>query len=1079
MTNVTTSAFPLPYTGASSITTTAKTTYTASSMPGAWLYSTFGSIPIYNSISDLSANQYKFNNSTSYIRVLTGYKVIYYTSNNFGGTDTTVDFTNNSYQLFTTATNILSIRLYYQGVEVKNNNSPINIPYSITNSNNSNTIDKTGLLYYYPFDTDIVNYSSALDGNTYELSSATLSTSTTKLTSGSLSIASGGHFRVPEHKIDSSVGYSIALWYKLGSVAGIGASARIIQLATKLNIGQDIFIRYPIAGSGAMQFSPKGSTVGYTYDLNYTMDTNWHHICVTCSIGGYWTVYIDSVEVSMTNQISIPTSLVFNYWYINKSSYTGNGNASCNINQLLIFSRELKPYEIYYLYQNPTTVQLGYMQSQISNTSLQYYYPLNNNFNDISNSTFTEGGIDNGIYTGITALDSSKTIMTNKSININSLGYFQVPPHYITTNYSIAMWFKLNSNSSGTYSRVFDFNTGLNGNGTIYSGLILYFRDALSGKLFFTPNDINSPEITTTSTLNTTKWYHICVTHSNSSWIIYVDAVSVGTTTFAPTNLLLTDCYIGRSTFNNGLTNCNVNQLAIFSKTLTLTEIQTLQNNPTQPITISNMMYYYPFNTDFFDYSKTIITNVGTDNSTHTNVTINSGEGINNGIYTGITALDTTTKKTTTSSLKISNSINAFFQVPSHYIPINYSISFWVKLNTFSSGTWSRIIDFSSAKNGTALGGPLLFFAAADSGSLGFSPSPASINHYGLYVMDFNWHHMCITYNGSNSTWILYVDGVVKHTSVYTAATTFLNFCYIGKSNWDQDASSSTNCNINQLAIFSKTLSLYDVQDLSNNPTKPITLSNLMYYYPFDTDFYDYSQTKMTDRSANINSSVGYIQAPSHYINPTGYSISMWYKLNSYPTVSNARVFDFSPALNAGIFGGVVLFFPTANSGALFFTPFNNGQTNTSVGYTMDLNWHHISVTYSASNLWSVYVDASLCYTRTMVATTNLLNFCYIGKGTFTADGNVNCNVKQLAIYQRTLQVDEIRFLYDNPNCPINNSSISIPTTLSNYYPCFPGCYLFVNGKTAIPLYASSYNQNWCFDQDGAWWVLPGYKIVV
>ena len=82
MSNVTTSNFPLPYTGASSITTTAKTTYTTSSMPGAWLYSTSGSIPIYNSISDLNANQYKFA-SAVYIRVLPGYKVIYYTVKNF------------------------------------------------------------------------------------------------------------------------------------------------------------------------------------------------------------------------------------------------------------------------------------------------------------------------------------------------------------------------------------------------------------------------------------------------------------------------------------------------------------------------------------------------------------------------------------------------------------------------------------------------------------------------------------------------------------------------------------------------------------------------------------------------------------------------------------------------------------------------------------------------------------------------------------------------------------------------------------------------------------------------------------
>lgn len=1076
MTTITTSDFPFPYTGASSIATTAKTTYTSSLMPGAWLYSAFGSIPIYNSISDLSANQYKFNNSAAYIRVLPGYKVIHSRNINFGGTATTVDLSNNSYQLFQTASNMLSLRLYYQGIQIKNNSIPKNIPYSITNSNSSNMLDKTGLLYYYPFDTDIVNYSSALDGNTYELSSATLSTTTTKLTSGSLAIASGGHFRVPEHKIDSSIGYSIALWYKLGSVSGIGAGARIIQLATNLNIGEDIFITYPTAGSGAMQFSPKGLTVGYTYDLNYTMDTNWHHICVTCSIGGYWTVYIDSVEVSMTNKKSIPTSLVLNYCYINKSSYSADGNASCNVNQLLIFSRELKPYEIYYLYLNPTTVQLGYMQSQISNASLQYYYPLNNNFNNMVNENLLEGAINNSVNNGII---SSESLSLSGQANT----YFTIPPHYIGDNYSISFHFKINSYPLRDAANIFNFATQSGGNQSFR------LKFSSNGGSLLQVNVNYSGNFVTDYNLALNTWVNICITFdkyndiSDNTWKVYIDGQLYKTHNRESFPYLMSKCIFAEPGANlatsvdpNTITtlNCNFKQVAIFSKTLTLSEIATLQNS-NERITLSNLMYYYPFITDFYDYSKTSYPSLGIDDGTHTNVTINSGEGVNNGIYTGINSLDTNTKKTTTSSLKISNSGTAFFQIPSHYIPVNYSISLWFYLNSYSTGTYSRVFDFSAGLNGSITGGPLLAFRYANSGSLWFNSGVGSNINTGSTLNLNTWYHICVTYNGT--AWNVYVNGTVTsvNNTANTASQYLLNFCYIGKSTWDVDGSS--NCNINQFAVFSKRLTFDEIQDLYNKPTEPITIPNLMYYYPFDIDFYDYSQLQMMNRSANINSSLGHFIAPDHYINPTGYSISMWYKLNSYQTGTNARVFDFARALNGTTSGAVVLFFPTANSGALSFTPFNGVSSSASIGYTMDLNWHHICVIYTGS-IWYIYIDSALVYQITYTPTTSLLNFCYVGKSTYTSSGNINCNVKQVAIYQRTLSVDEIRFLYDNPNCPINNNTITT-SVLTNYYPCFPGCYLFVNGKTAVPLYTSITDQNWNFDQDSAWWVLPGYKIIV
>jgi hypothetical protein len=886
MSNIATPRFPFTYTGASSITTTAKTTYTTSSMPGAWLYSTTGSIPIYNSISDLSANQYKFNNSAAYIRVLTGYKVIHYTSNNFGGTSTTVDFTNNSYQLFTTATNILSLRLYYQGVEVKNNNIPINIPYSITNSNNSNTIDKTGLLYYYPFDTDIVNYSSASDGNTYELSSATLSTSTTKLTSGSLSIASGGHFRVPTHYINPSTGYSIALWYKLGTKTGTWS--RIFDFSRMLNgPGDGIILGYPNLGSNLLRFSSANGGLG-DIDTNYTMDTNWHHVCVTCSIGGYWTVYIDAVEVSMENRKIFPTVSKLNYCYINKSVYA-DGTASCNINQLLIFNREIKPYEVYYLYQTPTTVQLGYMQSQISNASLQYYYPLKGNFNDISNSTFTEGGINNSVNNGVI---SSSSLYLNGGSTTN----FSIPSHYIGNNYSFSFHFKINEYPKRSFANIVNIRPGSNTN----EGFNLYFSgyNVDVDKLQFI---VNGAPFGAEYSMALNTWVNICVTYNttNNEWKLYFNAILTKTQARAISSSLMQNWNFALPGANSSLSNdpntittlnCNVKQLAIFSKTLSLSEIQTLQNRNI-PITLSNVMYYYPFETDFFDYSKTTYPPVGTDNSTHTNVTIDTKINtlpLDNGTYTnGVIA--TTPNQMTNGSISINST--RFFQVPSHYIPTNYSIALWVYLNSYSSGNWSRILDFGAAIDGAAAGGPILFFQNMNTGSLGFTPAGGVINTnvYDLKTLLINtWYHVCITYNGT--TWTVYVDGLSIHTRNYTASTTLLQYCYIGRSTYTAD--STTNCNVNQLAIFNQCLTVDQITTLRSNPNKYIRLTNLMYYYPFDGDFYDYSKMNTNIPSANINSSVGWIQTPSHYINPTGYSISLWYKLNSYAVGSGARVFD-------------------------------------------------------------------------------------------------------------------------------------------------------------------------------------------
>uniref|UniRef100_A0A6C0D2L0 LamG-like jellyroll fold domain-containing protein n=1 Tax=viral metagenome TaxID=1070528 RepID=A0A6C0D2L0_9ZZZZ len=1019
MTTVTASNFPLSYSGASALTSTTLTNnYNAHAMPGAWIYSSNGSYPIYYSIADFGTNQYGFT-STTYYQIMPGYKIIYYTSSYFSGTSATIDNSNNSYLLSQSITaTIYSIKLYYQGVEITNikqsQQTSLKLPYSIK-SQYPNTIDPTGLLYYYKFDTDTLDYSSGY-GVLNGTNTGSIVTTATKLYSGSLYLNNGNYFQVPTHTIDQTKGYSVALWYRLNSTP-TGTYPRILDIAKGINQSNGMALYY--SSSNNLSFSSNTGGTGDT-GLNYAMDNNWHHVCMTCSINGYWTVYIDGCEMRATIIQTLPfvTTNSAGAWFLNKSNNTTEGTANANFNQLLIFARELKPYEVYYLYNSPTTLNLSYLPLQISNQNLKYYYPFTNNLNNYSYTT----GIDDSSHTG-TTIDTTNTIMNYGSLNINSAnGFFQVPSHYIKNKYSISFWYKLNSYSSGTYSKIIILANSLSGGSS--GGPSLSYANANSGSIYFTPIDGQTPNISIGYTMDF-NWHHICLIY-NGSWTIYIDGINIYSITSTIVSSLINYYYIGKSTYSaHGNTNANFNQFTIFNKELSITEINTLYKNPTNYINISNILYYYPFNTNFNNIStsgKVTPPYNGLDDSNH-----------------GALTIDNTKTIMSTGSLKVDSSTGVF-QVPPHYITNGYTVAFWYKLSAYSTGTYSKIIHFGTALSGGSPGGPSLSFANASSGALYFSAIDGQTSNISTgYTMDLNWHHICLVYNGS---WTIYIDGINIYSISSTIVSSLINYYYIGKSTYTTDG--NTIANFNQLIIMKRAISLTELFTLYQYPLNTITLP-CSYYYPFQSNFnncydllnpiddsihtgliIDSTIRIASSGSLKVDSSVTAFQVPSHYIT-NGYTVAFWYKLSAYSTGTYSKIIHFGTALSGGSPGGPSLSFANASSGALYFATIDGQTSNISTGYTMDLNWHHICLVYNG--LWSIYIDSNKIYSVSSTIVSSLINYYYIGKSTYTNDGNTVANFNQLVIFNRELSQSEISLLYNNPSNQITLSGMKY------YYP--------------------------------------------
>jgi hypothetical protein len=241
--------------------------------------------------------------------------------------------------------------------------------------------------------------------------------------------------------------------------------------------------------------------------------------------------------------------------------------------------------------------------------------------------------------------------------------------------------------------------------------------------------------------------------------------------------------------------------------------------------------------------------------------------------------------------------------------------------------------------------------------------------------------------------------------------------------------------------------------------------SNLVVYYPFDTNFLDYATgTAVVDASNNdgsidnvvyklgggslyLNSSVSpeYVQLNSTVVNTTafpdinqpGVTFAAWIKLE---TVSNLNyVFCFTNNNNALSSDIEMVVKPTGLTTTVYNTGNNQNRTvDTSYGTIDDLNWHHIvwSLQFASGNgnsNWVIYIDGIQLQTSANGRYPESLtrNTCYIGRYVNTTTGLFNGNIDDFRIYYRVLTQTDVTALYNYTYGP------APPQPIDSDLPCF------------------------------------------
>jgi hypothetical protein len=225
-----------------------------------------------------------------------------------------------------------------------------------------------------------------------------------------------------------------------------------------------------------------------------------------------------------------------------------------------------------------------------------------------------------------------------------------------------------------------------------------------------------------------------------------------------------------------------------------------------------------------------------------------------------------------------------------------------------------------------------------------------------------------------------------------------------------------------------------------------INNSNLINYYPFDTDLNDYktgsavsnvtairgaaivtTNTKLTNGSLYLNNaSTQAIQIPSMSIAAGGFTFACWVKFmtGSY----GARLFDFFNANN------LVAIYQSGSSAPLQIGLYSrnpssgsNGIRNT--GYSLpDTNWHHFCVTISSAGVWTIYINGTgNTTTFTSYPSSATLTTCYIGDSDSIGDPYPTMYLNQVLVFNRTLSAGEVYTIANNPN---NLTFTSAPTTV-------------------------------------------------
>lgn len=244
--------------------------------------------------------------------------------------------------------------------------------------------------------------------------------------------------------------------------------------------------------------------------------------------------------------------------------------------------------------------------------------------------------------------------------------------------------------------------------------------------------------------------------------------------------------------------------------------------------------------------------------------------------------------------------------------------------------------------------------------------------------------------------------------------------------------------------------------------------SNIAVYYRFDTDDVinntmrnaitgTYDATIMPGTITTANYFIGksalnidannsqYVTMPASLTIPqSGFSIAFWIASNNIKT-TNATIFEFANSTSAYGTGKYALSMVVNSSSQIVFRYYHNSGTPagtlTSTISVNDNIWRHVVITFTSSNVVSLYINGKLnaraTFSNYPFSTTYAVS--YIGRNTVVSTIYFTGSIDDFRIYSYAITSEaDINYLLYYPNYNIYTTSPSLPAllgnTISNFY---------------------------------------------
>jgi len=359
--------------------------------------------------------------------------------------------------------------------------------------------------------------------------------------------------------------------------------------------------------------------------------------------------------------------------------------------------------------------------------------------------------------------------------------------------------------------------------------------------------EINVDKVTTTTALQTNKWYFLTLTvTSGGLTTIYVDGVSAASKTLAaPANLDRNTCYLGNSSYDEarGL-NGSLDEVSIWSRALSAAEITGIMNGISSPTTQTGLLAYYTFNQGTAGGSNSGVT-------TLTDATTNAKNGTLKDFALSGTTSNWVVGYTPPTPPAANNALH--FNGNTDYVqcpavnPATFTMEAWVYPTQLNRD--QAIISTLSTNENT---GMELHLAADDKPLVTIRDAGGWLDVKATSAIALNtWAHLAATYDGSDVK--LYVNGVEAATTAAASYAPGDRNLYIARR--PEGEETRFNGRIDEVRIWNTARTQTDIAAAKDNPLAG-TESNLLAYYNFNQGTATGSNsgiTTLTDATTNSN----------------------------------------------------------------------------------------------------------------------------------------------------------------------------------------------------------------------------------